>query len=532
MGLALAVAVLLCIGLVVNHQDIAPYTMRLAGLLCMGALYGLAVHLLSSHAAPPVGVPAEQRDGVPLWAVPTTTLAVVLLMGLAHWLMPLYQVLMSADGARNVSPYLPTLLVTLAVFGVGSVGVGMAWDMQRGQRWYQVVLAVLAVAAVVHLGIIIQFALTRSGPDFWILFKGAREWFRGGSMYDLVAVETNHFGHVFKVPPFYGLLFVPFVQQDGLMILFWHRMLNIALLGAAALLLFRSFGVSLFSALGVGLLLLFNMRPVADTIAYGQIDIMLLLLLIVALVAMRRNWLLLAGAAVALATMFKLYPVLILGFFVIKRQWRALVGFAAAMLAINGLALAIVGWREHFTYLFEVVPRIGGGTAWVENQTINGFVSRLLAPGIIAEKFDHPLVSIITYGGFLLALAGVGWLSLRPQPRTGARFALQFSLFAVLMVLAVPAAWMHYQTITILPMFAVLLYSMEHGLPRWRAALFAVAYALIAYGNQWSFYDSAMRDVLTVLGTSYKFYGLVLLTVVVVACLRDADEDTPRPRAH
>lgn len=42
---------------------------------------------------------------------------------------------------------------------------------------------------------------------------------------------------------------------------------------------------------------------------------------------------------------------------------------------------------------------------------------------------------------------------------------------------------------------------------------------LIAFGNQWSFYDSALLDILTVLGASYKFYGVVLLTLVVLSCL-------------
>lgn len=548
-GLALAVVVALLVGLLVSYVAFAPSTMRLAGLLSLGALYGLALHLLSVgrvgmppppaesalSSAPPgrgwVGLerpvkteperppPTPSVQPVSPWAMPVSLVTVVLLFGLAHWLMPLYQVLMTADGARNVSPYLPTLLVTLAVFGGSLLAVGMVWDMQRGQHWYRVVLAVLAVGAVVHLALMIQFALGRSGPDFWILFKGAREWFRGGSMYDLVAVEENHFGHVFKVPPFYGMLFVPFAEQDGLMILFWHRMLNCALLLLTALLLFQTFGVRLVSVLGVGVLLLFNMRPIADTIAYGQIDILLLLLLLIAVAALRRGWLLLAGAAVALGTLFKLYPVLLLGFFVLKRQWRAIGGFALAMLLCNGLAVAIIGWEMHRVYLFEVVPRIGGGTSWVENQTLNGFVSRLLAPDIAAATFDHPLVSLVTYGGFLLALAGTALLTLRPVERSDSRLVLQIGLYVILMVLFVPAAWMHYQTIMVLPLAGLLLYAWEHGLARWQAGLAGVGYALVAYGNQWSFYDSALSDALTVLGTSYKFYGLVLLTVVVVACL-------------
>lgn len=89
------------------------------------------------------------------------------------------------------------------------------------------------------------------------------------------------------------------------------------------------------------------------------------------------------------------------------------------------------------------------------------------------------------------------------------------------MVLTVPAAWMHYQTIVIVPFFALLLYTAERdGLGQWQAALLGMAYALIAYGNQWSFYTGAMMGGLTILGVSYKFYGLVLLLVVSVQAVR------------
>lgn len=499
-------------GLMLRHLEIAPYTMRLAGLAGIAALYGLAVHLLT----------LTDRATTPR----LTTSSSVLLMGLAFWLLPLYQLIMTVDGTPAVTPYPPTFWLGAITLVCCIGGVGMLFDMGRGDNWRRLLLAVLGVAAVVHLGIMIHFALGRSGPDFWILFRGARDWFRGGSMYDLVAVRENHFGHVFKVPPFYGMLFVPFAQQDGLMILLWHRLLNIALALGTAALLFRAYGVRLASAVGVGLLLLFNMRPLTDTIAFGQIDIMLLFLLVIAVIALQQGKQFWTGCAVALGTLFKLYPALLLVFFVVKRQWRALAGFGVALLVLNGLAIAVIGWQMHQVYLFEVVPRIGGGTSWVENQTLNGFLSRATGGIIDAAKFDHPLVSLATYGGFFLALGGAALLALRPAEPRSPQALLQFGLFPLLMVLMVPAAWMHYQTIVILPFFAVLLYSAANndGLPRWRAALLGIAYALIAYGNQWSFFNGSITGALTFLGVSYKFYGLLLLLAVVVACLLDRSE--------
>lgn len=560
-------------------MEIAPFTMRVAALCVLVALYALAVVALMER----LGTDERARPWVPFLKLP-------LLMGAAYWLMPVYQLVMTADGVRHVTPYPPTMWIGAAGVVVGAIGLAILADSGSLKHWPRLALVVLALAAIARLAVMLEFVMEnsgvaliclgvgllfvtvsaplrsfwrvliipfgiaavagvvlataqfdpwqgRSGPDFWILFRGARDWFRGGSLYDLVAVQQNHFGHVFKVPPFYGMLFVPFVQQDGLTILFWHRIINMLLLVLTMLIMLRGFGVGLSSAMGAGLLMSFSMRAVADTVAYGQIDIVLLLLLTLALVVSRRGGALadiVAGAAVALGTLFKLYPVLLLAFFVARRQWWALAGFALAMLLCNGVALVVMGEEMHRLYLFAVVPRIGGGTAWVENQTLNGFLSRIYAHDITSTIYTHPVVTMATYIAAGVAGLGALLLALLPAERTSARYALQFSIFPILMVLVVPAAWMHYQTIVILALVAVLFYAREAGgLPRWSAALFGGAYGLLAYGNQWSFYLNQIMGGLTVMGVSFKFYGLVLLLLVVVGCLlKSAPAQKPPPSAE
>ncbi|NJN15620.1 MAG: hypothetical protein HC822_04655 [Oscillochloris sp.] len=45
---------------------------------------------------------------------------------------------------------------------------------------------------------------------------------------------------------------------------------------------------------------------------------------------------------------------------------------------------------------------------------------------------------------------------------------------------------------------------------------------MIAYGNQWSFYDGTITGLLTVIGVSYKFYGMLLLGGVMLLELAQA----------
>jgi hypothetical protein len=315
------------------------------------------------------------------------------------------------------------------------------------------------------------------------------------------------------------MLFVPFVFQDGERILFFHRALNVLLLGATGLVWCRMWGLRLTSALAAATLILLNFRPITDTIAYGQIDLALLFALTLALWALRSERDMLSGARVALGTLFKIYPVLLLAFFVVQRRWRGLAGFALAMLLLNGLALAVMGWEMHRVYLFEVLPRIGGTTSWVENQTISGFLARLsLSPrdGVIFHNRPIELAGL-GLGGLIGLLACA--LTLRPARSSSSILALQYSQFALAMVLAVPAAWMHYETLLFLPFAALLIHAHERPIGLTRAALLAISFALTGYGNQWSYYDGTLMGVLTVLGVSFKFYGMLLLGGVLATTL-------------
>jgi hypothetical protein len=456
-------------------------------------------------------------------------------LAVAWWMGPLFQAILTADGAQGVSPPVPTVWIG-SILALGLAGVcALRWYRRTNHPFTRSplhpltpspahpltawALALFAAAAVAHLGYMLWFAFGRQGPDFWILFKGAREWARGGSLYDLAAIATNHFGHVFKVPPFYGMLFVPFVFQDGERILLFHRVVNAILICATALAWFRMWGLRLFSAAGAGVLVLLNFRPFADTLAFGQIDLALLLILTLALWALRAGRDTAAGVLVALGTLFKIYPVILLAFFAAKGRWRALAGFALGMLLFNALSVAVMGWEMHRVYLTEVLPNIGGTSAWVENQTISGFIARFAAPPTDAVIFGNRALALLaTVVSGVVALVGCVLALGEARPRDTA-YALQYGVFLLLMVLVVPAAWMHYETLLFVPFGALLLHLRDRAVPLPRAAMLALSFALIAYGNQLSFYTGTVMGILTIAGVSYKFYGMLLLGGALVATL-------------
>ncbi len=495
--ISLSLAALIALITLLYPLETLPFTQRFAFLLAAGTVGGLLLRLF-------IPLIHEHDPSAPRLVGAHVPIA----MAIVWWMSPLAQWLISSDGA----PLPPQPVIWIGAGTIASLLiVRFALRRRLHDRVQAAVLLILSLSACAHLVYSIAFAYTRQAPDFWILFRGAREWTRGGSMYDIEAVLTNHFGHVFKVPPFYGMLFVPFVTMDGLMVLLGHRIMNTILIVATALLWLRMWRIPLVSLDTAGLLIVFNFRPLADTLAYGQIDLVLLLLLTLALWALRSGRDTAAGALVALGTLFKIYPILLLAFFVMKGHWRALAGFVAAMVVCNGIAIAVIGWDEHLIYLTRVLPNIGSTTSWVENQTISGFLARLTDSPRNATIYQNDTVQLLgsVLSGIVSLVACA--LALRPTSRDSTGYALQYSMFLLLMVLASPAAWMHYETLLIVPFGNLILHLRERSVSLSYAALLALSFALIAHGNQWSFYDGTIHGILTIAGVSYKFYGMLLL---------------------
>lgn len=503
---SLAIVLLIATGIALRPLETLPFIQRFAVIILIGCVGITLLRLI---------VPLETAGDDRALTLSGASLPVV--MAVAWWMPPLLQLFMSVDGAPLTAPPRPVVWIGSGTLVALLIGGAAAYACTGRSGVVRVAFLLLALSGVTHLVYSVGFAYTRQAPDFWILFRGAREWTRGGSMYDIDAVLTNHFGNVFKVPPFYGMLFVPFVTMDGLTVLLGHRIMNTILIVATALVWLQMWRLPFASLSAASLLIVFNFRPLADTLAYGQIDLVLLFLLTLALWALRNRRDAVAGALVALGTLFKIYPILLLAFFVVKGHWRALIGFVVGMAVCNGLAIAVIGWNEHLIYLTQVLPNIGGTTSWVENQTISGFLARLTDSPRSATIYRNEMVrllgTLISGAVSLLVCA----LALRPTSRESTGYALQYGMFLLLMVLASPAAWMHYETLLIVPFSALVLHLRERTVSLPYAVALALSFALIAYGNQWSFYDGTVHGVLTIAGVSYKFYGMLLLGGVLAA---------------
>jgi alpha-1,2-mannosyltransferase len=256
-------------------------------------------------------------------------------------------------------------------------------DDDPGGRTVRRLVTVVALAAVLP-------ALYLPGlvHDFFDLkiYMRAMDWWAGGHpLYDYVQPDRVQGALYFTYPPLSALLLRPFALLPlGATVAIFTILTGIGVVVTTRWLVLpvverhhlpRLFGLT------VAVLLAFAVESTRETITFGQINMLLVVLILADLlfaVPQGRRW---AGVGVGLATALKLYPgIFILYLLVTRRWWAAAVAAATAALATL-LAAAVApadSWR-FWTQELWATDRVGR-TDYTGNQSLFGLLSRITAP--------------------------------------------------------------------------------------------------------------------------------------------------------
>jgi len=199
--------------------------------------------------------------------------------------------------------------------------------------------------------------------------------------------------------------------------------------------------------------------PVMTQIGQGQLNFVLLPLLVAGWAADRRGYPVTAGFAFGLATAVKLFPGFVFVYLLFARRWRTLVAGAVACVLANGLAVAVLGADAFTTYAREVVPSLGVfRTSW-RNVSLPGFWQRLLNPQ------GMETLAVVLALASQLAIAGVA-ARLAWRAKTEADHDRAFAAAMIGMLLASPVAWPHYFLLLLVPAGVLWVY-LPPGSSRW-----------------------------------------------------------------
>ncbi|MFJ3803501.1 glycosyltransferase family 87 protein [Streptomyces sp. NPDC090088] len=330
-------------------------------------------------------------------------------------------------------------------------------------------LLVLALVAAVTV-FTATVPLLRDWFDLRVYYGTVHTWVHhGGRIYDY-RVPGTEYG--FTYPPFAAVGMLPMALVGLPLAIAASLLVNLTALAFVLRVLagpgWRRWGWYRW-ALALCALALFE--PLRDTFSFGQVNLILLALVLgdcCLLRSGRGRW---AGVGIGLAAAIKLTPALFIAMLLIGRRWRAAGVATAVALAATGLA----AWtdpkasRFYWTQALWDTSRVGR-LDYVSNQSLQGVLARLGHP-------DKPLWAIVV----LLTLAVWAWRTRRAV--AAGDWTAAFALTGLAACLVSPITWVHH-LVWVLPSFALLA---RAGYPRIAGALYAVMCTSVV----WLWFDDA-----------------------------------------
>ncbi|WP_204038443.1 glycosyltransferase family 87 protein [Micromonospora qiuiae] len=392
-----------------------------------------------------------------------------------------------------------------------------------GSRTARRMVGALAMAAV--LPALYLPGITHNFFDLKIYMSAMDWWLAGNPLYDYVQPDRVQGELYFTYPPFTALLLLPFaLPKLGATVVIFTGLTLLGVVVTTKWLLdpvIRRHGLPHLFTLVVGVLLVLAVESTRETITFGQINMLLVVLILADLLfAVPRDsrW---AGVGIGLATALKLFPGIFVVYLLATRRWRAAAVAAATAAGATLLAAAVApadSWR-FWTHELWATDRVGR-TDYTGNQSLFGLLSRLTAPEEPDRLIWLPLV---------VAVAGYGlWRAVRAS-RAGDPLAA-LTLTGLVAALVSPITWTHH-IYWFIPAVVILVDATLSTDPRTatgarqRRRLGALAVgtsAIIVYGVV-SFYDFGVAPEPT--STPWAFllrntYVLLCLVLLVALPLR------------
>jgi len=262
-------------------------------------------------------------------------------------------------------------------------------------------------------------------------------------------------GHYFY-PPFFAYVTLPltyFSIKSAEKIWFY---LNFGWLVIAIFLLHRILSLCSdvrFSPFLVAGILLFS-PAINFTVYIGQVNLLVLVLILGCWYAYERGCYNLAGGLLTVAIGIKVTPVLLFIYFLINREKRVIVP-----VIVGGFILFLFGTFRYITYIFYAMPDISKGCAYIANQSLSAFFARLVetAPeALYNEKYGSikGLLGLLRTVTEFAILGTTLWCFRLPgNPSRVEKFG-QLALVLVAVLLFTRIVWVHHHVLALPAVFA------------------------------------------------------------------------------
>ena len=212
----------------------------------------------------------------------------------------------------------------------------------------------------------------------------------------------------------------------------------------------------------VWLTLLLNGKFLVKELAFGQFNLPVALLLVGAVIAAQRGWVMAAGALVAAAIFVKPYALILVPWLAWRFGWRPLLPFSLVLAGGLALPALFYGWNGNLTLLSEwyrtVTETTGPNLMGFENMSFASMWAKWIGPG--------PTAAALALASTVLAVA-VGIFLMSRGRRVPEPNYLDVAYFLVLIPLLSPQGW-DYVLVIALPAYVVLVDRWRELSDNWR----------------------------------------------------------------
>lgn len=359
-----------------------------------------------------------------------------------------------------------------------------------------------ALLLVIGWFFFVRSTLTPASDDFKQYWQAAVNLWQTGDPY--IAAPGQAVVHSgFYYPPIFVYIVQPIAWFDQLSgQVFWYWLNALALLALVWLCIVVSGSTLARRYWGLVLLGMCLAPPTWINLQLGQISFYIALLLIGCFALVRQRPAL-AGLCLTLASLFRIYPMLLGGYFLLRRSWRVALWSVVSGVLLLALSL-IYGVGPYASFVSRTLaPNTVYPFAAEHNISLYGFFNRLFKPGLFtaAPLADLPwTVWPLTIAGSLIVLMLCVWAGRDTVPP-----ALSFSLWLCGMMLLSTTNGYYALVLLLFPLLSMLR-SLESTPDTRVRALLIVATTLVCVPPGWTIMHPALYQF------THAGWGLLLLT--------------------
>jgi alpha-1,2-mannosyltransferase len=369
----------------------------------------------------------------------------------------------------------------------------------------ELLIIILCFASFLNMAKVITY---NDWPDFSFFYNNGYAAVHQNNPYRLMQADGSYI-----YPPISLLLFIPLTPLPVMIAGRVWTVFSIILLLVSVWLLLKQYGATKnLMIICITGILVFNFFPVKFNLGMGQINNVMLLLIVLAMSVSNKEKDGLAGAFYGTSIALKYMPLFILPYLLIRKKWRMLLALCATILGLMLVGFIVIMPSASIYFFEHTVLNTALFSSWYVyyNQALSGFLLRDF-PMFSAVQLDIIRISIS-----LLFLLITAYVVLKRRRHKKENPDLEISVFLILNLLLNTFSDQHHFVLFLIPLL-VTFFVLKQNKLKWKYYVIpAICYLLVA---------SNMKNpsAFPVLLQSHVFYGAVLLWIFDLYLLAKPD---------